>query len=88
MPLISTFYGILIRMNFKDTGKHNLPHFHAKYQGEEAVLDLDGNILAGNLPVKQLRLVLAWIELHRDELVALWDTMQEDGEYFKIEGLK
>ena len=48
MPTISMFYGILIRMFFKDTDRHNLPHIHAEYQGEVAVYSIpDGNLLAG-----------------------------------------
>jgi hypothetical protein len=57
-----------------DNRHHNLPHIHAKYAEFEASISIeDGEILAGELPRKQLRLVQAWIELHRDELKADWD---------------
>lgn len=48
MPTISMFYGILIRMFYKDIEKHNRPHIHAEYQGEVAVYSIpDGEILSG-----------------------------------------
>ncbi len=73
MPLISSFYGILIRMYFFDTDQHHLPHIHAQYQGQHAQFAIDdGELLAGHLPRPQLRLVQAWIEIHRDELAAAW----------------
>jgi hypothetical protein len=74
MPIISMFYGIIIRLYLLDNKHHNLPHIHAKYAEFEASIDIgNGEILSGDLPRKQLRLVQAWIELHRDELIADWE---------------
>ncbi len=74
MPIISMFYGIIIRMYLIDNQHHKLPHIHAKYAEFEASIGIeDGEILAGTLPRKQLRLVQAWIELHHDELIADWE---------------
>lgn len=87
MPVISSFYGIVIRMYFKDTEQHHTPHFHAKYGGDEASFDLDGNRLAGEFPARQTKYVVAWADIHRDELAALWEIMQSDEEFFKIKGL-
>jgi hypothetical protein len=54
------FYGILIRMFFRDTQKHHAPHIHADYQGKVAVYSiLDGTILAGDLPPNKNKLVVA-----------------------------
>ena len=51
MPTISMFYGILIRMFFRDIEKHHMPHIHADYQGHVAVYSIpDGTLLAGGLP--------------------------------------
>lgn len=85
MPIISMFYGIIIEMYFRD---HNPPHFHAKYQGLEAVFDLDGNVLSGELPKPQMRMVRAWCEIHRDELLADWEMASTKNIAFKIEPLK
>jgi len=46
MPIISTFFGIIIRMYF---GDHNPPHFHVEFQGEKATFDFDGKLLAGTI---------------------------------------
>lgn len=74
MPIISMFYGIIIRLYLLDNKHHNLPHIHARYAEYEASIAIeDGEILSGDLPRKQLRLVQAWIELRRDELLADWE---------------
>jgi len=88
MPVISSFYGVIVRMYFNDTEQHHKPHIHAKYGEFNAVFDLDGNLLAGKFPPKQTKIVVAWIEIHKDELSALWELMQTGDEYFKIKGLE
>jgi hypothetical protein len=75
-------------MYFKDTGQHHTPHFHAIYGSSKAVFDFDGNILVGDFPPKQTKYVVAWADIHKDELIALWDIMQTDEEYYKIKGLE
>ncbi len=88
MPIISMFYGIIIRMYLLDNKHHNLPHIHAKYAEFEASIGIDeGEILAGRLPRKQLRLVQAWIELHRDELLANWEIATLGENPYKIKPL-
>ncbi|MDZ7723672.1 MAG: DUF4160 domain-containing protein [candidate division KSB1 bacterium] len=88
MPTISMFYGILIRMFFKDIDKHILPHIHAEYQGKVAVYSIpDGNLLAGNIPLQKEKLVAAWIEIHKDDLLADWELAVNGKTPFKIKGL-
>lgn len=88
MPTISMFYGILIRMFFQDTDKHHLPHIHADYQGEVAAYSiLDGACLAGELPPNKHKLVVAWIEIHREDLLADWDLAVQGKRLFPIRGL-
>lgn len=88
MPVISMFYGIIIRMYFLDDKQHNLPHIHAKYAEYEASINIiDGNIIVGEIPKKQLRLVQAWIELHRDELMADWELSISGLNPYKIDPL-
>ena len=53
MPIISDFYGIIIRMYFKDNEKHKLPHLHANYNEYTAIFDLNGNIIDGKIPNSQ-----------------------------------
>ena len=88
MPVISMFYGIIIRMYFLDDLHHGVPHIHARYSEFEASMRIDdGDILAGELPRKQLRLVQAWIELHRDELMADWALAAAGEAPYKIDPL-
>ena len=64
-------------MFLESGGPHHLPHFHAYYQDEVGVFTLDPvDLLAGRLPRKQRRLVEAWAELHREELIADWELLQ------------
>jgi hypothetical protein len=88
MPIVSQFYGILIYIYSEIGGRHHLPHFHAKYSGKEGVYDFEGNLLEGELPRKQNKLVEAWAMLHQDELNAAWVAWNESGEIVKIEGLR
>ena len=86
MPLISHFYGILI---YKEIGgHHNEPHIHIKYNEYEMSITCYGVILDGKLPKKQEKLVLAWIELHKDEIKAAWKVYNDNGEIIKIRGLE
>jgi hypothetical protein len=88
MPTISMFYGILIRMFFKDIEKHHTPHIHADFQGQVAVYSiLDGNILAGTLPPNKHKLVVAWIEIHKEDLIANWELAVNGKNPFSIKGL-
>lgn len=88
MPIISQFYGILIYMYREIGGHHNQPHIHIKYNEYEMSITILGKILEGKLPPKQLKLVLAWIALHEDELKAAWYIYNNDGEIIKIKGLE
>ena len=89
MPILSMFYGVIVRMYFFDDRQHHLPHVHAEYSGKQAVFSiLDGTVLAGALPAGKARLVQAWIEIHRDELMADWQLAISGDELFKIDPLK
>ena len=66
-----------------------MPHIHAKYQGQEAVFSiLDGALLAGGIPVAKSRLVQAWIEIRREELLADWELAVKGEEPFRIAPLQ
>ncbi len=71
MPRISAFYGITIWMYWNE-GAHSRPHFHARYSGHSASVDFNGDVIAGSLPARALRLVRDWASLHGDELHANW----------------
>ena len=85
MPTISMFYGIVIYLYFYDNERHKTPHIHAKYQGQDASISIvDGGVLAGEIPQGKLRLVQAWIELHKDELMADWELAAAGEQPYKI----
>lgn len=89
MPILSMFYGIIIRMYFMDDKQHHVPHLHAEFAGSRAVFSITGGeILAGELPHNKTRLVQAWIEIHREELQADWELAVNGEEVFRIEPLK
>lgn len=76
MPVLSKFYGIIIRMYFQQS-EHNPPHFHAIYGENMAAINIqDGSILEGELPKKALEMVLEWNDIHRDELLQIWETRE------------
>ena len=71
MPTISMFYGILILMYFYDDKKHKMPHIHAEYGEYTASIAIkDGTVLNGSLPSNKMKLVQAWIEIHKENLLA------------------
>ncbi len=88
MPVVSQFYGIVVQMFFNEEGKHHERHIHVRYNEQEAVYDLNGNMLEGQIPYKKKKLVEAWISIHQEELESLWVLIHEQGEFFKIEPLK
>jgi hypothetical protein len=89
MPTISMFYGVVIYLYFYDDHRHKTPHIHAKYQGDDvAVSILDGDVLAGDIPHGKLRLVQAWIEIHREALLADWNLAVNGETPFPIDPLK
>ena len=89
MPAISMFYGIVIYMYFFDDERHKLAHIHARYQGaEESFSIVDGTSLGGEIPRSKGRLVQAWIEIHRDELMADWELAVSGQALFPIEALR
>lgn len=89
MAIISMFYGIIVSMYYLDTRKHHVPHIHVKYQDQEAVISIpEGELLEGEIKANKMRLVLAWIEIHRDELMADWELASSGENVFKIDPLK
>ncbi len=89
MPVLSMFYGIIIRMFYYDNKQHNLPHIHIEYGEYNAVVTInEGNLIEGDFPKEKLKLVQAWIEIHKDELKANWKLAIEGQNIFKIDALK
>jgi hypothetical protein len=89
MPTIAIFYGIQVFMYFYDNNKHNVPHIHAEYQEFEASFSIErGELLAGEFPRKQTRLLQAWIEIHKEDLMLDWKLAINGQEPLKIDPLR
>jgi hypothetical protein len=89
MAVLAMFYGVIVSMYFFDTRRHHRPHIHVKYQDQEVVVAIpDGEILEGEIRPNKLKLVQAWIEIHKDELMADWELASEGQQIFKIDPLK
>ena len=86
MPIISIFFGIVVRMNYRE---HGVAHFHAEHQGQQATFTFDGRILAGTIRSKvALRLIREWALIHRDELEANWQRMRTGDPFERIDPLE
>jgi hypothetical protein len=89
MPVISMFYGIIVSLYYFDNKQHKLPHIHAKFGDLESVFSIvSGEMIEGNLPNKKAKLVEAWIEIHRDSLMADWELAINGMKVFQIEPLR
>ncbi|MEY5048702.1 MAG: hypothetical protein RLZZ175_2061 [Bacteroidota bacterium] len=89
MPAISMFYGLIVMMYYFDNKQHNLPHIHIKYSEFEAVFLIeDGTLIEGDLPNNKRKLVEAWIEIHREDLMANWELAINGNKLFNIDPLK
>jgi len=83
------FYGILVAILYEDNDRHHLAHIHIRYSGMKASIAIeDGRVLAGEIPAKQLKMVQAWIEIHRDELFADWELAISGEEPYRIAPLQ
>ena len=82
MPFVSMFFGIIIRMFYNE---HNPPHFHAEYQGQRGVFDLNGDMTNGSIKSKTAKkLVKEWANLHKQELIENWEKAMSSKQIDKI----
>lgn len=87
MPEISRFYGLVIKLLYSDDGQHHKPHVHVKYGEYKASVGLDGEIIAGQIPVKQYRMLAAWLVIHEEELYQAWNLAVAGKPFHKIDPL-
>ncbi len=84
MPEISRFYGIIIYMYGYD---HNPPHFHFVYGEFSGVVYIDTGVVEGKAPSKVISRVTKWLDIHKEELLNLWELSQKGEQLFKIKPL-
>ena len=76
MPVLSNFYGIIIKMYFQQS-EHNPPHIHAIYGEYIGAIDIKtGELLEGDLPNRALKLIDEWLDIHREEVLKIWETQE------------
>ncbi|MBF0549912.1 MAG: DUF4160 domain-containing protein [Deltaproteobacteria bacterium] len=74
MPVIARFYGIIIKMYFKE---HGIPHFHALYGEFNSVFAISSlEMIEGDLPQRAMNLVMEWAKSHQEDLLDMWNTQQ------------
>jgi Domain of unknown function (DUF4160) len=86
VPRISTFYGVTIYMYWNERD-HPVAHFHAYHAGQRVSISVDGDVLAGSLEGRALRLVREWSVLRREELLANWELARRNEPMLNIEPL-
>ncbi len=76
MPIIARFYGIIIKM-FLLGSEHNPPHIHVVYGEYTALFDIQTmKMLEGDLPIRAEAMVKEWLNLHKEELMEIWNTQE------------
>lgn len=82
MPVIARFYGILIKIYFKE---HGTPHFHALYAEYNGVFEIDSlEMIEGDLPNRAQKLVKEWAAMYKRDLLEMWEKQQ----FKKLPGLE
>ena len=72
MPIIARFYGILIKMYFRE---HGVPHFHALYGECNGVFDIEKlEMIEGDLPNRAQKMIIEWANLYKNDLLEMWET--------------
>ncbi|MCU7490084.1 MAG: DUF4160 domain-containing protein [Bacteroidota bacterium] len=74
MPEICRFYGIIIFMNYND---HNPPHFHARYQEQEIIVEIQTGNIEGKMSQRALTMIFEWTDKYRNELLENWELTKQ-----------
>ena len=76
MPVIARFYGVVIKMYFRQD-EHNPPHIHAIYGEHIGAINIStGEMIIGDLPTRALKMVQEWVKQHEFDLMQIWETQQ------------
>lgn len=90
IPVLSMFFGIIVRMYREQGGEHNLPHIRAEYSGQEIVVALNGTILEEekDFPKNKLKMLEVWMDIHHEDLEANWRLLTNGEQFFCIDPLR
>ena len=75
---------LIISMRYKDNEQHHKPHVHAKYGEFAASVGVDGALLMGSLPQKQMKILVGWLAYHEEEVYAAWEKAVQGVHFDKI----
>ena len=78
---------LVVSMRFRDDKQHHKPHVHVEYNGARAAVGVDGELLAGALPDRQMRILDGWLALHEEEVYAAWNLAVQGKEFKKIDAV-
>ena len=88
MQTLSVFYGITVSMYREKGNRHHIPHIHAKYGEYTAEYDINGDRIEGFLPAGKEKIIIAWIEIHKEDLNANWELLVQGQPAFRIDPLR
>jgi hypothetical protein len=74
MPVVSRFFGIVVYMHWRE---HAPPHFHARYQDQEASIEIESGNVVGRMGAKAVALIQEWRQMHKPELLADWRLAEQ-----------
>ena len=75
---------LVISMRYRDNERHHKPYVHAKYEEFEASVGVDGELLIGSLPQKQMKILVGWLAFHEEEVYAAWELAVQGKHFEKI----
>ena len=84
VPELCNFAGIYVFMRFNDVGQHYKPHVHVKYGDFNAVVSLDGELLAGSFPKRQFKILVGWLAFREEEVYKAWYKAVKSEHFDKV----
>ena len=76
MPIIARFYGLVIKMYFRQS-EHNPPHIHVLYGDYNGIIDINTcEMIEGDLPKRALKMAQEWTQQQQQSLLSIWETQQ------------
>ena len=85
MGVLCRIGSMIVNMRYFDTKQHHKPHVHVVYNGMEAVVAVDGELLAGGLPPRQMRILDGWLAKREERVYAAWNLAVQGKRFEKIE---
>jgi len=68
--------------------EHNPPHLHIKYGNYRALYIIKNGVIKGEIPIRVLKKVSEWAEIHKEELAHNWELLQNGKDANKVKPLQ